>query len=259
MIRSIFALGLAAALSTAVPGQATEREWPRPEITTKGGILVVSGWTETSPGRWTADPADAAAPRIIDLEHQGDITGREGFAEALRTAGIANGRNLVTVEAEAYSALVNEPGRKGWASAGEAVVSGVDQSLFAFTAYSKKGGLYDTTLFIIPKKSLVQWGGPRIFADAFGLSEHIERLPADFWEIARDAGPRDQATIFAGLLDVTITRIAMQGLAIQQQTLNTLQAIGKDLATERDCIGVDGCTYTPGGEPGQGKATYGPR
>lgn len=216
------------------------------------GKVEFVGWTKTGENTWSADPQDSAAPRAFTVTHGPNvIQPRAAFDIALKQAGINAAANFASKEITTWQVLTNTSG-KAWASAATAKVGGVDQSLFAVTLFSKRNGVYETSFFMIPTVHYRKWGGVMTMLDAFNITSHVEGLPDSFAALARNATPREQAQIFADILDITTTRIALDGMKARAGLLQSLQGVGRDISTRTDCLQTPGCSFVPGALPGQG-------
>lgn len=217
-----------------------------------GGESEFPGWIRNAPFDWTANPADPAAPRYVKVDFGAQMVDpRQAFDAALRRVGITSVIDIATREIETY-AVLSRKGSKGWATAANASIAGVPVSLFAVTGMGKTSGIYSTELYLAPTDDYRRWGGVMKMLDAVGMTEHLQRLPANFADQVRDANPAEQAQIFAQLVDITTRRVFGQMLQAQQGLLQTLQGVGKDIETRSHCQSIAGCSFVPGALPGQG-------
>jgi hypothetical protein len=264
--RKIAALALAAMLIPAGPASAAaaasqpRAPAPYPPLRLKfdpGGGKQFEGWVQTGPRSWTARPGDPAAPRYIGLDHGTAIpSAREQFLAAARLVGITAPRAVAGKEIETWRAMIDMPG-KAWATAGTATAGGEEQSLFALTAFDRRRHIYTTDFFMIPTATYRGWGGVLTYLNNFGISPHVQGLPAGFAASARDATPAEQVQIFAGILDVTVLRLATDAMAARNSLLQTLQGVGRDIDTRTDCMMTPRCEFVPGALPGQGRTSIG--
>lgn len=240
-----FALGVMACGPAAAEGGgvvAQDGIYPAPEyVTTEGGGKVFDGWVHAGDHEWIANPDDPASPRYLKIPRTTDDP-VDALREITSRAGIEIS-DVATREIETWTMI---SGGKGYATAASATVGGVAHSVFVTTVHHSEGQ-YDTDLHSIPTASYRAWGGVMFYLDLMEVTNGDEGLPEGFREEARDASNADQAQVFAGLIDVKMTRLAIMAQQAQMgaysSVLSTMRQHGQQMQDSANCYMLSYCNY----------------
>lgn len=242
----------------AVRGAKSANYLPLRLVDDGTGSKVPAGWQNIRPGEWVAAPGDPASPRMVRIVHATPVTSpTAAFAEVSTRAGLKP-FDVHSQEVGTWNYLSKNEASRAWGTAAGAQAGGVEQALFAATFHNSDTGQWITELYTAPVDTYRRWGGVMTLLDNFGMMDHIEGLPAGFPAAAARASYAEQAEIFATLIDVTVTRVAMGTNQAMQGALDTLRAIGRDIDLRTSCQMAANCSYSHGGTPGTGSASYGP-
>ncbi|MFV0386583.1 hypothetical protein [Paracoccus sp. (in: a-proteobacteria)] len=248
MMRKI-GLAILVSLALAAPSAAEDRtakdpamtDYPKLEVSQNAeGKTVPTNWPQVAEDEWRAVPDDPASPRYIEIEYDSaSIDPAEALKDAERRAEVEL-TDAATREVTTWEAV--EDG-KAWATAASAEVGGTEHSVFVITYHSKARGAFSTDYFSIPTANYREWGGVMMYMQVLGMTPYLDGLPEGFADSARYATNTEQAEVFAGLIDITMTK-AMKALAqAQAGALSALRNIGNSMNERGECLQLSYCNY----------------
>ena len=221
---------------------------PVPNVETKeDGTTYIPGWEKDGEKGYTPWPDDAASPRLQFTVFEVDEVSspEEAAANAIEKIGLKRAKYEAPQQIPSYAQL---DGYEGYVTFGTGSAGGEKQRFALLVSKSGEDGHFVTRLLHAPPETYASWDGVLAPLTAFGVL--VDDLRASFddpklRQQMREASPEEETETFVQVAEINISYIMQYAMMAMMQshqaTLNMMQQMNSNIATETTCILTSGC------------------
>ncbi len=210
------------------------------------GTGYIPGRPKDAGRGYTPRPGDATAPRLQYWTFEvGEVSSpAEAATQAIKEIGLKKATHTAPHQIPSH---VQIAGDEGYVVIGAGEAGGQKHDFALLIKKDGEDGHFHTSLLHAPPATYESWDGVLGSLDTFGLmhSDVRDAFDAKLRRQIREASPEEQSKIFVQVAELSIKVLTQQMIAAMmmqhQSTMDMMQQMNSNIATETSCILTSGC------------------